>query len=218
MATLEDIQLAFGQNLQLQIVRLEQSRLHVRLIGYLADQVMLVTAPIGSDRAVLVDEGEALVCRGFAGRSAFGFLTRVTKVVHAPFPHLFLVYPKEVESVVVRKAARLPIQREAVLLKSTEQGELREPATLIDISPSGSCVTAKPEFAAVKESLSLLLPPPTAGEAEIRLAVIVRSARAGNPGTAEGGACQYGMEFAGLNAEQKQAVDKLIQEQLVHSL
>lgn len=217
MTTLEDIQLKFGQSLQLQIVRLEQSRLHARLIGYLVDQVVLVTAPIASDRAVLVDEGEALVCRGFAGRSAFGFLTRVTKVVQAPFPHLFLVYPKEVESVLVRKAARVAIQREAVLLKNTEQGEVREPATVIDISASGSCVTAKPDFAAVKESLSLLLPA-RAGETETRINVIVRSARLSNPGTAEGGGCQYGVEFVDLNAEQTQAVEKLIQEQLVRSL
>jgi len=217
MATLTDIQLDFGQSLQLQIVRLDQSRLHVKLIGYLADQTLLVTAPIGSDRAVLVDEGESLVCRGFAGRSAFGFLTRVTKVVQAPFPHLFLVYPKEVESVVVRKSARVTVQREAALLKSTEQGELREPATLIDISASGCCVTAKPDFATAKESMSLLLSPGRAGEAETRLGVIVRSARFSNSG-AEGAAFQYGMEFVDLNAEQKQAVEKLLQEQLSRGL
>ncbi len=218
MATLEEIQLKFGQILQLQMVQQDQSRLYARLIGYLVDQAVVVTMPATADHSLPVDEGEALVCRGFTGRTAFGFQTRLTKAVQTPFPHLYLTYPREVESVVVRKSARLTIQRQAALLKNTEQGEQREPATVVDISASGSCATARAGFAAIKESLTLLLPARTAEEAEIRLGVIVRSARVSDPGAAQGALCQYGMEFADLTAEQKQAIEKLLQEQLASNL
>lgn len=219
MASLEEIQLKFGQIIQLQMVRLDQSRLYARLIGCLVNQAVLVTMPSAVDQPFPIAEGEAFVCRGFAGRIAFGFQTHVTKAVQVPFPHLFLTYPKEVESVVVRKTTRLAIQREAALLKNTEQGEVREAATVVDISSSGTCAVAKPGFAAVKDSLTLLLPATAAGEAEIRLGVIVRSARGSDSSSASNGStCQYGMEFVDLSPEQTRAIEKLIQEQLTRGL
>jgi Flagellar protein YcgR/PilZ domain len=217
MATLEEIPLKFGHLLQLQMPRLDQHRLYGKLIGYLVDQVVLVTMPGAGEQAVPVMEGDAMVCRGFAGRSAFGFQTRVLKVLQAPFPHLYLAYPKTVESVLVRKAARLAMQLEAALLKSAEQGELREPATLIDLSASGGCASAKAEFAAVKDSLTLLLPA-RADQPELRFGVVVRSARLSDPGGSQGPTCQYGMEFVDLSAEQRQAIEKLLQEQLARTL
>ncbi|HTW75122.1 MAG TPA: flagellar brake protein [Steroidobacteraceae bacterium] len=218
MASLEEIPLKFGQIMQLQLLRLDQSRLYARLMGYLANQAVLVTMPSTTDSVLPMAEGEAFVCRGFAGRVAFGFQTRITRVALAPFPHLFLTYPKEVESVVVRKTTRVAIQREAALLKTTEQGEVREPAIVVDISAAGTCAVAKAEFAAVKDSLTLLLPGGAADEPEIRLGVIVRSARAGDNGPANGPACQYGLEFVDLSPEQTRAVEKLMHEQLTRGL
>ncbi len=218
MASLEDIPLKFGQVIQLQLLRLDQSRVYARLIGYLANQAVLVTLPSNADPSFPIAEAEAFVCRGFAGRVAFGFQTRIIKVALAPFPHVYLTYPKEVESVVVRKTTRIAIQCEGALLKKTQEGETREPATVMDISASGTCVLAKTEFATVKDSLTLALPAASTGEAEIRLGVIVRSTRASDSGTTNGSACQYGMEFVDLSAEQTRAVEKLIQEHLIRGL
>jgi hypothetical protein len=218
MASLEEIQLKFGQIMQLQLARPAQARLYARLIGYLPDQAVLLTMPSAAEAPFPIAEGEAFVCRGFAGRIAFGFPTRVTKIAQTPFPHLYLTYPKEVESVVVRKTTRVATQRAAVLLKNSGQGEVRESATVIDISASGTCAVAKAEFAAVKDALTLLLTPGTPEEAEVRLAVVVRSVRVSDAGAASGPTCQYGMEFVQMSPEQTRAVEKLMQEQLTRGL
>jgi len=217
MATLDETQLKFGQMLQLQLVRLEQTRLYAKLIGYLVNQAIIVTAPTLADQPYPILEGEALVCRAFAGRLAVGFETAVIRVTQQPFGHMYLTYPRDVASVVVRKTPRLAIQREAALLKTTEQGEVREAATVIDISMTGSCALAKPEFAAVKDSLTLLLPANKPEETEIRLTATVRSARL-SQGSGSAPGCQYGMEFVNMTPEQTQALEKLIQQQLAQSL
>jgi len=215
MAKLEEMPLKIGQVIQLQRTRTDQSRLPVRLVGFLTPHAVIVTMPTMGEQTVRILDDEAVVCRAFAGRVAFGFESHVLKVVSMPFPHLYLAYPREVASVVVRKTPRLAIQREAALLKSSEQGEeSRETATIVDISTTGSCAIAKPEF----DNVTLLLPATKADEVEIRLPAIVRSTRASEGASGNGPVCQYGMEFVDLSAEQTHAVEKLIQEQLTQGL
>jgi hypothetical protein len=212
MATLEELQPKVGQVVQLQLVHLEQPRVYAKLIGYVAEQAMVVTVPAVGDRIWPIRDGDGVVCRAFTDGVAFGFQTQALRVTQQPFPHVFLAYPQHVESVVVRKTSRVPLQREAVLLKSTEQGELREPAMLADLSVRGSCALSKPGLAAVNEPLTLLVPAVKPDEMELRLSVIVRSARVSDAGAGKQVLCHYGVEFVDPGADQVRMVEKLMSE------
>lgn len=210
------MQLKVGLALQLQSERFPESRLHATLIGYLPDQAVITTMPTIADRSFDIRERDRFVCRGLSGRVALAFRTHVIQIARTPFPHLYLAYPKGVETATVRKALRLPIQQQVALKKNSDANEVQESALLVDISLLGAGALAKAQFAAVADALVLLLPPlQGGGGAEVAIPVTVRNTRPIDPvSQATPPQCYYGLEFRDLNNEGLRAIDGVIQTQL----
>jgi c-di-GMP-binding flagellar brake protein YcgR len=216
VTTFADLNLRTGQPMQLQHTRIAHARLHTVLIGYLAHKSVLVTAPpmnrISNDFEIV--EGDQFVCRAFAGRHAFAFQTVVLRAATLPYPHLHLYYPEKVEAVIIRKANRVPMKRAVSLVKIGADGEVIEPATLLDLSLTGAGLTVSSEIAAASETVDLMVPD---GEEQpgTRFKAVIRKARPADNAGESTPQFHYGLEFIELTPEQTRSLQELIQQQLL---
>ncbi|MFM2287296.1 MAG: hypothetical protein RL684_439, partial [Pseudomonadota bacterium] len=179
MRTLDDVSLRIAQTIQLQSVRFKDIRLYSNLIGYVQREGVIVTAPPPHKTLGAVIEGDAFVCRAFGGKHAVAFNTKVLKVQSAPFPHIYLHYPTQVEVVEVRKNTRVPMSLAISVAKTVEGAEVKYDATLLDLSLSGAALSAPVALAAAGDAVELILPATDqAGNTELRLTGTMRNSRA----------------------------------------
>lgn len=230
MGSFSDMRLRCGHPLNMQLGRIEYSRLYSKLVGYLTDRAVIVTTPPVRGDVFSIIEGDQFVCRAFSGRFAFAFKTHVLKVAALPFSHLHLAYPQEVQSVVVRKATRVATQLQAEFIANQPGGEVSEAATVLDISPAGACVAAAAKMAAVGDTVAVQMPRATHAEQQIRLNAIVRSINRDEavkpvPGPDTGetepagpAKAHYGLEFIEIDADNSRAIQEVIQQQLLDEM
>ena len=104
----EDMRLKVGDRLQIQLpTAVAQDRLIVKLIGYVDDQCLLITAPSGSGILKSLVEGDRVVVRIFSGQGAFGFVCYLDRIIRLPFEYLHLSFPREIQGLMIRKAPRV---------------------------------------------------------------------------------------------------------------
>jgi c-di-GMP-binding flagellar brake protein YcgR len=134
--------LQIGDVLQLQFTPPgeSQDRYAASLVGFLPGQSLIITTPRKNGNPIIVREGQAFTMRMLHGSNIFGFVTRVLKVSTKPYPHLHLAYPSDVESAVVRNAARIPTEIQAIVNKpsGTAGTEDQRPVIISDISVTGA--------------------------------------------------------------------------------
>lgn len=136
VSRLEQIQLAPGDLVQLQTMSATNAeRYQVRMIGFHAPVSLLVTAPTSQGKLVFVKEGQQLLVRGFVGKDAVAYKTRVLKSNLSPFPYLHLAYPDSVQSMRIRSSARVSV--DLVTAINREQGA-QGSARMTDISVGGA--------------------------------------------------------------------------------
>jgi c-di-GMP-binding flagellar brake protein YcgR len=135
---LNHLRLRFGDALQLQFVG-EDPRFAVRLIGYLENRSIIVTAPIHNRRLVQVRTGQSLNIRMMVNDRACAFVTQVLHNYRAPYPHLHLAYPEELVTNQLRKAVRVETKIEGSVINRSigERGKDIE-CFLQDISETGT--------------------------------------------------------------------------------
>ncbi|UJJ33208.1 flagellar brake protein [Halopseudomonas maritima] len=153
VSRLEQIQLTPGDLVQLQTMNnTNAERYQVRMIGFHAPVSLLVTAPTVQGKLVFIKEGQQFLVRGFVGKDAVAYKTRVLKSNLSPFPYLHLAYPDSVQSMRIRSSARVSVQLvTAIIRQDGSQGSAR----MTDISVGGArLVSAKP-FANKEEELKL---------------------------------------------------------------
>jgi hypothetical protein len=95
-----------GETLYLQLLDNQAVRYTARLIGFVKNKTVFVTAPSVDGKFEFVRDGQTFVVRAFSGKKAYAFATAAEKSVHAPHPYLYLAYPKEVRCTVVRRGVR----------------------------------------------------------------------------------------------------------------
>lgn len=140
----EEMKLKVGDRLQIQPpAQLSPERFIVKLIGYVNNVSLLVTAPIDANglRLQLI-EGEKLVVRVFSSQNAFGFASTIEKVCKLPFDYLHLSFPNEVQGMVIRKAPRVKTKIIAAVVTCT-QGSDSVSAIISNLSASGALLDAR---------------------------------------------------------------------------
>jgi c-di-GMP-binding flagellar brake protein YcgR len=202
-----ELQVDVGDVLQLQPVDGERElRYAVKVIGYLPGESLIVTAPRTRSGLILVREGQPFTVRVLVDSRIYGFTTHVLKSNARPYPYLHLSYPRELESVVVRKATRATTDL-IVSIRRTE-GEPPTTARLLDISTTGARFSASREVGELEEEIDIAVRF-TIGELEeyVRLPSRIRRKqreeaedRAGAP------AWVYGVEFGSLPPATRLAV------------
>jgi c-di-GMP-binding flagellar brake protein YcgR len=188
-----------GDVLHLQPVDDDQApRYAVKVIGYLVGESLLVTAPRTRSGVVLVREGQPFTARVLVDSRVFGFTTHVLKSNARPYPYLHLAYPRELESVVVRKAPRA----RADLIVSVRLKGRDQPVTarLVDISTTGARFSSMRSIGALDDEVDVAVRL-TIGEIEeyVRLPGVIRREHAEiREDGDEAPVHYYGVEFRGL--------------------
>lgn len=133
--SLAQIQLAPGDHVQLQCLHGQGTdRYQVRMIGFHAPVSLMVTAPVVQGRLVFIKEGQQFLVRGFVGKDAVAYRTRVLKSQLSPFPYLHLAYPETVQSMRIRSSARVSVDLVASVSSPAGPGAAR----IADLSLGGA--------------------------------------------------------------------------------
>jgi c-di-GMP-binding flagellar brake protein YcgR len=140
IVNMEDVRWSVGENLYLQLTDNPSLRYTVRLIGFVRNKTVFVTAPAIDGKFEFIRDGQMFIVRAFSGKKAYAFVAAAVKSVHSPHPYLHLSYPKEVRCTVVRRGVRAAVKIIAAVSLGPER---TAGATLTDLSMGGASGTAR---------------------------------------------------------------------------
>lgn len=211
----EDMRLKVGDRLQIQPPsRLSQERFFVKVIGYLHNVSLLVTAPMTTHglRLQLI-EGEKLVARIFSSQNAFGFACTIDKICKLPFDYLHLSFPSEVQGSQVRKAPR--VKTKIIATVTTVTGE-SVPAVITNLSANGAMLDARRTLAEKGESIKLAFRVNLHDiDAYLSVTAVVRALFA--DGAMDNGVTfvHHGLEFVNLQTNDSVILQSLIYQHMI---
>lgn len=151
------MRLKVGDHMQVQPpAQISKERFIVKLVGYVKDVSLLVTAPFDKGLRLPLLGNEKLVVRVFTSQNAFGFSSAIIRVCKLPFDYLHLAFPEEVQGTVIRKAPRVKTKIIAAVANSS-LGDGTESASgiIANISASGALVDAHRNLGAKGDVLYL---------------------------------------------------------------
>jgi len=135
--SLDAIKLQPGSTMQIQSAEEGQARHEVRFIGVIRGNSVLVTVPNINGERMWMKPGLNFVIRGFNGRYAYAFTSKVILAREHPFSYVHFSYPQSVEYKVVRHALRVSVTQPATATTSEGSPVV---VTMLDLSASGSMV------------------------------------------------------------------------------
>lgn len=214
--SLDQVKLKVGDSIQLQFqTDAENIRCFVTLIGYLADQGVIVTMPVVNGRILPVGEGKKVIARFFSGKNAYAFSTVTRKSSSDPFPYLHLSYPNEVRGIVVRGNSRA--QANINCNASTTDGKSYK-SVARDLSLGGALISVHDTIGKVGDKLILKLPVKI-GQTEqmLTLRCVIRSVINGKQTTNEAPANQIGLSFENMTTQEIMVISTLLYQNIVSS-
>ena len=174
-----DLSMRPGETIQLQFMDDEtRGQFYVKVVGYLPERSLLVTAPASAGRSMLVREGRAVVVRAFTGNHASGFTCTVLKSCTQPYEYLHLSYPSKIEQVKIRKSSRV---RTALAVSVHARDAAPEapgvPAVIRDISVTGAQLLSAAAAGKSGEPVIVRarLPLNTLGDQPVELPALIRN-------------------------------------------
>jgi c-di-GMP-binding flagellar brake protein YcgR len=172
-----ELNLQVGETLQLQFMDDEtRGQFYVKVIGFLPERSIIVSAPEKGGQAMSVRDGRAVLARSYSGEEARGFTCMVLRAQTQPYPYLHLSYPTKVETMLERQNSRV---RSALAVGVRPTGATADvPAVIRDISIGGAQLLAS---ASVGQSgdrvvIKARLPVAKIGDQPIELPAVVRNA------------------------------------------
>jgi c-di-GMP-binding flagellar brake protein YcgR len=212
--SLDQLGLKPGDALQLQPMREGATeRYSVRVIGEHRPESVLVTAPEIDGKLVFVREGQTFYVRGFIGKDALAFRTKVLKSQLSPFPYLHLAYPDSVQCMRVRKSVRVEINVIAAI-QPQRPGAKQLAGRMSDLSTTGARLITDQAFAEPDERVVVSFKVAQAGMEEfVKAESVVRGVTVmeekGGPRTATG------VEFVAMSSTHRLFLMNLIYQSLV---
>ena len=175
-----DPNLQIGEALQIQFMDDEtRGQFYVKVIGFLPERSILVTAPEKGGQAMSVRDGRAVLARSFSGEHARGFTCMVLRSATQPYPYLHLSYPTKVETMLERQSSRVRSALAVGVRMPDMDAEARDiPAVIRDLSITGAQLLAS---AAVGEAgdriiVKARLPVAKIGDQAVDLPALIRNA------------------------------------------
>src|SRR5689334_5090823 len=175
-----DPNLQVGEALQIQFMDDEtRGQFYVKVIGFLPERSILVTAPEKGGQAMSVRDGRAVLARSFSGEHARGFTCMVLRSATQPYPYLHLSYPTKVETMLERQSSRVRSALAVGVRMPGMDAEARDiPAVIRDLSITGAQLLAS---AAVGEAgdrviVKARLPVAKIGDQAVDLPALIRNA------------------------------------------
>lgn len=210
-----DMNIKPGDRVQLQLVSQPgQPRHIVRVIGYLDNIGVLVTAPFRQGTRVDILEDETLVVRVFSGQNAFAFRSGVMRVCRLPFDYLHLSFPQRIQGSMVRKAARVRVETSArrVADETTRGDEI----TIENISASGALLRS-PSIVGDNDEIIRLDFAVTLHEVEtsLQLKARIRNTQRDETRRDKGVEYNHGVEFIELTPNERMILRSLVYQQMI---
>jgi c-di-GMP-binding flagellar brake protein YcgR len=206
---LDSVRWHVGEPFYLQVHDNPAIRYSVRLIGYIKNKTLLVTAPLIDGRGALIRDGQTFIVRSFPGKKAYAFTASAIKSVFTPHPYLHLSYPKVVRCTAIRQSSRASVK----IIASVHIGEPEQTAaaTLNDLSMGGGSGIIKRQIGQKGDRGLIKFKVNTAGEdAYLSLPVIVRSI-VETENTEE---YRYGFEFVDVATQSKLILSSFVHQTL----
>lgn len=172
-----ELNLQVGEALQIQFMDDDtRGQFYVKVVGFLPEKSIVVTAPEKRGKALLVREGRAVLARSYSGVQAHGFTCTVLRACVQPYPYLHLSYPAKVERVPDRQASRV---RSAIAVKVRGSDGAEVPAVIRDVSTTGAQLLAATSVGRSGERVVIhaRLPLDVLGDQAIDLPAVVRNAQ-----------------------------------------
>ena len=136
MLDLDSVRWHVGETFFLQVHDNALIRYTVKLIGFVKNKSIFVTAPMIDGKVALIRDGQTFIVRAFPGKKAYAFTASAIKSVFSPHPYLHLSYPKLVRCTAIRQSSRATVRIiAAVTVGNPEQTAA---ATLSDLSMGGT--------------------------------------------------------------------------------
>lgn len=146
--TFQDMRLRVGDRIQLQPpAAIGADRHIVRLLGYLDNASLMVTAPMTNGMRVPVREHDKIVARVFSSQKAFGFDCTVVRVCKMPYDYLHLSFPDVIQGAVIRKSPRIKTRIITSIARPDADSSERHSGMIINLSADGALVKARQPLA-----------------------------------------------------------------------
>lgn len=203
---MDDVRWYVGETLYLQQFDNPSIRYTVRLIGFVKNKTVFVTAPMVDGKFEFIRDGQTFVVRAFSGKKAYAFVAAAVKSVHSPHPYLHLSFPKEVRCTVVRRGVRAQVK----IIASVSLGDAGRvgAAVLNDLSMGGTSGTLKQVLGQKGEEGLIKFKVQAAGQDEyLSLKTALRSVAPSE----NGDGFKHGFEFLDVSIH-----DRLILSAFVH--
>lgn len=209
-----DLKHNIGDTLQLQFSPGKaEDRFYVKLIGFLKDKSILVTAPRSDGVPLRIAADQKFIVRMISGNSAQGFSANAIHSTSHPYPHLHLTFPTELESITVRKAERIDCKLIVTVQNETPYKALIEgkSASMENLSTVGSQLTTNESIGDKGDVISITCKLNVA-EMEMYLNIngIIRRI------TEKEGMLEHGIEFIPPEEKDKLLLHGFIYEQLLN--
>lgn len=210
ISTLAQIQLAPGDMVQLQTMHATHTeRYQVKMLGFHAPVSIMVTAPMVQGKLVFIKEGQQFLVRGFVGKDAVAYKTRVLKSNLAPFPYLHLAYPESVQSMRIRGSARVPVDLVTSVMAPRGKGAAR----IVDLSWGGARMLSPQAVADKDEDVTLAFRINPSG-LDVYLTIKAK-VRAVSKDETHKGQVATGVEFVDLNEQDRLYLTNMVYQNLL---
>lgn len=128
----------------------------VVLIGFLHAQSLIVTLPKRHDHVVQIDRGDELIVRFSKADSMYAFSTKIMEISQAPYPHIHLTYPENIQAKLLRRGNRIDVAKHALQLK-IRNSDFDGAVTIADISEHGAKLISDNNLGELEEKLTIEL-------------------------------------------------------------
>jgi c-di-GMP-binding flagellar brake protein YcgR len=212
-----DLNLKVGDRLQLEPpAKLGAERCIVKLVGYVENVSLLVTAPSENGMYLSLLEDEVVVIRGFSRRNAFGFSSAIRRICKLPFGYLHLSFPGEIQGTVIRKSPRVKT-RIITTITSPDAGDAAsQTGTIVNISSTGAQLTARNFFGEVGKTIRLAFRINLHNiDAYLTACGTIRRIFTDEDEKEADPQASYGIEFHDLNPNDRMILQSLIYQQMI---
>lgn len=172
--SLDAIKLQPGAVMQIQSCD-EGGQVHhdVRFVGVIKSNSFLVTVPMTGGTRMWMKPGSEFILRGFNGRYAYAFTSKVIRAREQPFPYVHFSYPPSVEYKAVRHSLRIGVTQPATV---TTTANSPVAVTMLDLSASGSMIESPESLGNAGDLIHLAFTVPLEGhEVSLSIAAVIRN-------------------------------------------
>lgn len=174
-----DMGLQIGDPLYLETLD-HRSRYLVKLIGFVADQSILVLPPEHDGKQILLKKDRPFNVRSAVKNKVFAFQSSIKHLSMQPFAHLHLEYPKELVAIQVRESERVPVHIPAQAYTPLANNQFRPmgSAIIVDLSASGAAIESDQSLGNLGDQLALKFPISVSGISKsLSVRAIIRNVR-----------------------------------------